>query len=162
MGELYQRHRLNLYHYFYRCSQDRSEAEDMVQNVFIKLIHKRNRYKEGSEFTHWLFKVARNAWIDKVRKKDALYQSLDIDKALYELEDKYSSVQAQNLLEQKDRMQRALQHISPDKRDAIVLSRYHGMDYKTIAEISDCTVSTIKSRVMRGIQELKTLVKEDI
>jgi len=80
------------------------------------------------------------------------------------LEDSYS-VRAAHMMtqdDQKHRLTKALEHISPDKKDAILLSRYHGLDYKTIAEMSDCSESAIKSRVMRGLAELKDLVKSPL
>ena len=60
----------------------------------------------------------------------------------------------------KKQLELALQQISSEKRDAIVLSRFHGMTYKIIAEMSDCTENAIKSRVQRGIMEIKECLEK--
>ena len=63
--------------------------------------------------------------------------------------------------DQKEKLRHALDQISAEKKDAIILSRYHGLDYKTIAEMSDCTENAIKPRVMRGLMEIKEIVKRN-
>jgi len=159
VGTLYERHKTSLFKYFYRCSNDQAVSEDMVQNVFIKVIRYKDQFKGTGEFTYWLFRIARNTWLDSIKKNDPMYRSIDLDST--QIEGSYS-VQASHLMtqqDQKERLKRALDMISPEKKDAIVMSRYHGMDYKTIAEISDCTENAIKSRVMRGIIEIKEIVK---
>ena len=158
-GELYERYKQELLNYFYRCTQDYSRSEDLLQNVFIKIIRNKHQFKGDGQFNYWLFRIARNTWIDAYKKKDPLFRAKEIDTL-----DRDSSVslQANHLLTQEDqkkRLSRALDQIAPEKKDAIILSRYHGMDYKTIADLSDCSESAIKSRVMRGIAELKELVK---
>jgi len=125
LGELYERHKEGLFAYFYRCSRDRYLSEDLVQNVFIKVLKYKDQFKGAGAFNYWLYRIARNTWLDTVKKNEP----------------------------------KALDMISHDKKDAIILSRYHGLDYKTIAEMSDCTENAIKSRVMRGLAEIREIVK---
>lgn len=160
LGLLYERHKESLFAYFYRCSNDRYMSEDLVQNVFIKVLRYKDQFKGTGAFNYWLFRIARNTWLDNVRKNDPMRQSVEIDNDRIEASISVKASYMMSEQEQKSKLKKALDRISPDKKDAIILSRYHGMDYKTIAEMSDCSESAIKSRVMRGLSEIKELVKE--
>ena len=155
VGILYERHKEGLFNYFFRCTGDRMKSEDLVQNVFIRVINYRNQFKGKGEFSYWLYFLARNTWIDDYRKKDALKHSKEIEHIGLDQMSNEDINTEDNLKEYKSLMQAALQKISPEKRDAIVLSRYNGLTYKTIAEMSDCSENTIKARVMRGIKEIQ-------
>jgi len=161
VGSLYERHKKSLFAYFYRCSNDRSVSEDMVQNVFMKVIKYKNQFKGHGEFNYWLFRIARHTWLDSIKKKDPMFRAAEIKND--HLESSYSTTAAHMMTQedQIEKLKRALDIISPDKKDAIILSRYHGLDYKTIADMSDCTENAIKSRVMRGIMEIKKIVKSN-
>jgi len=159
LGELYERHKEGLFAYFFRCSNDRFQSEDLVQNVFIKVLKYKDQFKGTGAFNYWLYRIARNTWLDTVNKNDPMRRAEVIDNDRFEGS---FSVQAAHMMthqDQKAKLTRALDKISPDKKDAILLSRYHGLDYKTIAEMSDCSESAIKSRVMRGLAELRDIVK---
>lgn len=160
LGLLYERHKEGLFAYFFRCCNDRYLSEDLVQNVFIKVIKYKNQFKGTGAFNFWLYRIARNTWLDSVTKNDPMRKALEIDND--RLEGSFS-IRASHMIseqDQKSKLKQALDRISPDKKDAIILSRYHGLDYKTIAEMSDCSESAIKSRVMRGLSEIKELVKQ--
>lgn len=161
VGVLYERHKKNLFGYFFRCSQDRSLSEDMVQNVFIKVIRYKDQFKGQGEFSYWLYRIARNTWLDKVKKNDPIHRAIEIDNDRFE--GSYSVKAAHFMTQeiQKEKLNKALDMISPEKKDAIILSRYQGLDYKTIAVMSDCSENAIKSRVMRGILEIKEIVKRN-
>lgn len=161
VGLLYERHKNNLFGYFFRCSRDRALSEDMVQNVFIKVIKYKSQFKGNGEFSYWLYRIARNTWLDKVKKNDPIYRAAEIDNERFEGSYSAEATYMMTQNDQKEKLRKALDMISPEKKDAILLSRYQGMDYKTIAEISDCTENAIKSRVMRGILEIKEIVKRN-
>jgi len=157
LGVLYERHKEGLFAYFFRCSNDRYLSEDLVQNVFIKVMKYKDQFKGTGAFNFWLYRIARNTWLDTINKKDPIKRAVEIDSD--RLEGSYS-VRAAHMMSEGDQKQK-LNMISPDKKDAIILSRYHGLDYKTIAEMSDCSESAVKSRVMRGLSEIKELVKRN-
>lgn len=161
VGTLYERHKKSLYAYFYRCSNDRSVSEDMVQNVFMKVIKYKDQFKGHGQFNYWLFRIARHTWLDSIKKNDPMYRAAEINND--HLEGSYSATAAHMMTQddQKEKLRKALDQISPEKKDAIILSRYHGLDYKTIAEMSECTENAIKSRVMRGLMEIKEIVKSN-
>jgi len=160
LGLLYERHKEGLFAYFYRCSNDRYLSEDLVQNVFIKVMKYKDQFKGTGAFNYWLYRIARNTWLDTVTKNDPMKQAVEIDSSRFEGSYSLRAAHMVSDGDRKQKLKRALDMISPDKKDAIILSRYHGMDYKTIAEMSDCSESAIKSRVMRGLAEIKELVKK--
>lgn len=158
MGLLYERHKAGLYRYFYRCTNDQMKSEDLVQNVFMRVIRYRERFSGDGEFAYWLFYIARNTWIDDGRKKDPLNHKETVSSdTLNHLA--YYDEESKDLSDEKVKLKHALQKISPEKRDAIILSRYHGLTYKTIADMSDCTENAIKSRVQRGIMEIREVLQ---
>jgi len=159
LGELYERHKEGLFAYFFRCSNDRFQSEDLVQNVFIKVLKYKDQFKGTGAFNYWLYRIARNVWLDAVRKNDPMRRAEIIDSDRLEGPFSMNAAHMMTQDDRKEKLRRALDMISPDKKDAILLSRYHGLDYKTIAEMSDCSESAIKSRVMRGIAELSHIVK---
>lgn len=159
MGILYERHKMNLYSYFYRCTNNRQRSEDLVQNVFLKVLKSTHLFKGTSgEFKYWLFRIARNAWIDNAKSKEPAQKAVSIEnqhvKQSYSL-DEGKDYEKQRRLEQ---MRNALNQIAEEKREAIIMSRYQGLDYKTIAKISNCTESAVKSRIMRGLNDIRAIV----
>ena len=158
MGLLYERHKSDLFAYFYRNTNNRTVSEDLVQNTFIRLINSRQQFKGTGQFAYWMYHIARNTWIDNYRKKDPIMKASNIEDS--NLKNEWESNEDDNKEVYKKQLEFALQQLNEEKREAIILSRYHGMTYKTIAEICDCTENTVKSRVMRGIKEIKQILKE--
>lgn len=159
MGLLYERYHKDLYAYFYRCTSDTLKSEDLVHNVFFKVLNNCHQYAGKSKFVYWLFIIARNIQINDYRKKDPLRQSYeinDLDSMKYA---KNSPSEALEKSEQKELLARALNQLSPEKKEAIILSRYQGMKYYEIAEIAGCKESAIKSRIQRGLMELREILE---
>src|SRR3712207_4038773 len=69
LAVLFERHHRALYHYFHRLTNDRAQSEDLVQDVFFRILRSRETYQLRSSFTAWMYQVARNAYIDGVRKR---------------------------------------------------------------------------------------------
>lgn len=158
MGILYERHKSSLFSYFLRCTNSHSKSEDMVHNVFLKVMKNTHSFNGTGEFRYWLFRIARNSWIDKTKKKEPALKAVALE-SVHHQGTTNNDTGAVDIVEvRKAKLRKALESLSEEKRDAIILSRYQGMDYKTIAEISDCTESAVKSRVMRGLGEIRKLV----
>jgi len=121
----------------------------------MKNVH---HFKGSGEFKYWLFRIARNSWIDKAKSKEPVLKAvaLESDRDDLSTSDESDALSIKEM--RKVKLRKALECLSDEKRDAIIMSRYQGMDYKTIAEISDCTESAVKSRVMRGLGEIRKLV----
>ena len=159
LGLLYERYHKDLYAYFYRCTNDASKSEDLVHTVFFKVLKNCHQFAVKSKFVYWLFTIARNVQINDYRKKDPLRQSYeinDLDSQRYSVQSPSESLEK---LEQKKLLTMALNQLSPEKKEAIILSRFQGMKYREIAEIAGCKESAIKSRIQRGLLEMRAIME---
>lgn len=160
MGILYDRYYRRVFAYFYRCSTDQVMSEDLTHNVFVRLIRYRHSFAGKGEFVHWLFTVVRNTWLDQHSRtrKNVLEKSRTLDEVEHQVvlatEEDESEVSEKRIT----CMRKALQMLSPEKREAIMLSRYEGLRYEEIAKISECSISAIKTRVQRGLLDLKNIM----
>jgi len=160
MGILFKRHHRDLYGYFFRMTNQQTKSEDLVQTVFYRLMKYRHTYRGEVKFNHWMYTIAKNVWRDTFRKKDPLHQVKEVS-ALNHHQSQEKGIVEQ--LAEKDRvnlLRKALLQLTPEKREAIILSRYQGLKYQEIAQLSDCSENAIKSRVQRGLMELKTIIKK--
>lgn len=159
MGLLYERYHRDLYAYFYRCTNDANKSEDLVHTVFFKILKNAHQFSGKSKFVYWLFTIARNVQINDYRKKDPLRQSYeinDLDSLKYRVNSPSDSLEKS---EQKQLLERALNQLSPEKKEAIILSRFQGMKYREIAEIAGCKESAVKSRIQRGLLEMRSILE---
>ena len=159
LGILYERHNGDLYKYFYRLTNHREISEDLVQNTFIKVMKYNKSFTGTGQFSYWLFSIARNIWIDYIRKKDVMKNNKDLD-SVYHLQADSEIRIDDEAARQRMMISRALDQLSPEKKEAIVLSKYQGMKYHEIANISECTESAIKSRIKRGLYEMRLYIQK--
>ncbi|WP_235299509.1 RNA polymerase sigma factor [Portibacter marinus] len=160
VGILYERHKKDLFYYFYRMTNDKLKSEDLVQNTFIKVLRFNHHYKRGQPFNFWLYSIARNLFLDSVAKKDVLKHSAN-EEALYNHYDEDQGVQKAMEQEEKHQiLQIALNRLDSKKKEAIVLSRFQGMKYKDIAQLTNSTETNIKSRIRRGLEDLKLIMSK--
>ncbi len=158
MSLLYERHKRDLFGYFYGLTNDAAKSEDLVQNLFYRLLKYRHTYRGDGKFVYWLYSVAQNTWRDQLKKKRII--DYDSDAAPYQgLPDKEKN--AEEILiagERKSLLRQALLQLTPEKREAIVLSRFQGLKYQEIAKMTQVTENAIKARVHRGLMELKDIM----
>jgi RNA polymerase sigma-70 factor (ECF subfamily) len=140
------------------------EAEDVAQEVFIKVFQTLKTYDaaQGS-FSTWLTRVARNHLVDHYRRtrKDRVTSSLDdglngIEEMTSPRAEPTASVE---LRERKEVLQSALDKLSPDLREAVILRDLHDLDYQEIAQVLKVPEGTVKSRINRGRLELARVLK---
>jgi RNA polymerase sigma-70 factor (ECF subfamily) len=140
------------------------EAEDVTQEVFIKVFQTLKSYDaaQGS-FSTWLNRVARNHLVDHYRRtrKDRVTSSLE--EALPTAEEKPSPhMEPASRVESRERreaLQLALDKLSPDLREAVILRDLHDLDYEEIAQVLRVPQGTVKSRINRGRLELGRVLK---
>jgi RNA polymerase sigma factor (sigma-70 family) len=149
---LFERHHVPLFNFFLRMTGNRAVSEDLVQDVFTRILKHRATYGGADRFTVWLYTIARNAHIDHLRKQ----------KATYPLEDQFDEVPSAEMVPEDRLVQaqeaalinRALARLSPKKQELLVLSRFQNLKCREIAELLDCPVGTVKGLIHRAIQEL--------
>jgi len=162
MGLLYERYHRRVFAYFFRCSTNQAMSEDLTHNVFIRLIKYRQSFTGKGEFVHWLFTVVRNTWIDQHGKKgkDVLTHSKELVEVENQIVDEDTECENDFKNKRMACMRKALLKLSPEKREAIILSRYEGLKYDEIAKIAECSVSAIKTRVQRGLLDLRNIMTQ--
>lgn len=162
MGLLYERHHKDLFAYFYRCTQDQGKSEDLVQNLFIRMLKYSKTFAGKGEFVYWMYSSARNLWYDTNRKKDPLAKGKDLNSIAERSDMSLDSHQHLEREERKSALWRALNQLVPEQKEAIVLSRFQELKYREIAVITNCSENTVKSRIKRGLVELKELMKNEL
>lgn len=154
LAVLFERHHAKLYRYYLRMTGNSQWSEDLVQEVFFRMLKHRETYRQEFGFTTWMYRIARNAHIDQMRKRKwevALEEGWD-----------GPGIASQSLDEKQELefVRLALLRLPPEKRELLVLSRYQGMKYGQIAELLDCEVGTVKVRVFRAMQALREIFFE--
>ena len=153
-----------IYNLCYRFTGRAEEAEDVTQEVFIKVFQTLKSYHaaQGS-FTTWLNRVARNHLVDHYRRarKDRVTSSLEDE--LPEAEQHPSPhMEPTGQVESRERrevLQQGLDKLSPDLREAVILRDLHDLDYEEIAQVLSVPQGTVKSRINRGRLELGRVLK---
>lgn len=154
LGILFERHHHSLFDFLARMTGNASAAEDLVQDVFVRVLKYRATWRGQGQFESWLFRIARNARADYFRNHPF---STSIDEAA---EHPSSAPLPGDLLvrdREVARLQRALMLLREDKRELIVLARYRGMKLETIADLLGIEVGTVKVRIHRAVKELRDI-----
>ena len=161
--ELVQRHRTPLINFCYRIVWDRDLAEDVVQEVFVRIHRHRADYEPRAKFTTYLYRIARNCSVDYLRKsrhqrKDRSLDAEDEDgRSLYDNVDQRAENPAAgaNKEEFADSVIEAIQSLPEEHRIVFILSEVEDMKYAEISEVLDVPVGTIKSRMHNATKKLR-------
>jgi RNA polymerase sigma-70 factor (ECF subfamily) len=153
LGVLFERYRASLFDFLSRTLGDRSVAEDLVQDVFVRVLKYRQTYRDDGCFETWVFRIARNAKADYLRKRIGLERvgELTIDPPA-------SDPGPAQLFERSrdtELLKRALMRLPEDKRELLVLARYRNMQYEQIAALLNIETGAVKVRVHRAMKELR-------
>ena len=143
------------YGYFYRLCGDRSLSDDLLGELFVKLVEKIESYKGGA-FESWLFKVASNIFYDHLRSRQRQQKLLEAHKAELELEQQYARYDDGEI---SDKLQKQLAKLDDDTRQLIVLRFYSQMSFKEMAEMRSEPIGTTLSKLHRGLKKLRQLME---
>jgi RNA polymerase sigma factor (sigma-70 family) len=150
---LFERHHVRLYNFFLRLSRDRSLSEDLVQEVFLRILKYRCSFRGESKFSTWMYQIGRNAHIDHLR---ARRPEVSID-STWEQEASAQPLPPQKAESEQeaDLLARALERLPLRKREVLLLSRFQGLKYEEIAGLLACSVQSVKVQVHRALKELR-------
>jgi RNA polymerase sigma-70 factor (ECF subfamily) len=139
-----------VFNYLLKLVGDREDALDVTQDVFLKAWQGLGRLEDVDRFSPWLFRIAHNEAFSLLRRS----------RPAEELADQPSGIESRRLFpsELTLTVRRALDQLTPEQREAVVLKVYEGFKFDEMAEILDAPVSTIKSRVYAGLENLKDLL----
>ena len=155
LGELFERYHGPTFRFLSRTTGDPALAEDLVQDVFVRILKYRDTYDAASRFDTWLFRIARNARTDHLRKKAPPTGSVD-DALEVPARDPGPARQFERQMDAR-RLERALQLLGNDSRDVLVLARFHDWPYDRIAASLGIEVGAVKVRVHRAMKQLRAL-----
>ena len=169
--EIVQRYHRRIYNICYRFSGSPDQAQDLTQEVFIKMYGSLKSYdSQRAAFMTWMTTITRNLLVDFFRKtkQERMTDSLDAAPSEHEdamtlserIPDKALPPDARvQSRETKEAVHRALQKLSPDLREAVILRDLQDMDYREIAAVLRVPEGTVKSRINRGRAELARLLQ---
>jgi RNA polymerase sigma factor (sigma-70 family) len=154
-SEIYDRYSGRIYNFALRFLKNSEAAEDATQEVFVKMIRHASQFQGDAKLSTWLFSITANWCRDYLRKADN--KSKESDDVLVTLPAPLEQSPDRNLEQRENeaRIQRALKALTPEQREAILLSRYQGLSYAEIAQISGCSEGAVKTRVFRAMETLK-------
>ena len=153
---LVQRHQNRIYRMAYQMLGTEEDAWDSSQDIFIKVYNARHSYVENAKFTTWLFRIANNAIIDKLRQFQRNQKVVSLGDTLYEPKSKERSTHHNLMLnEVKGQMSEALSKLSERQRSMVILKYYEGFSVKEIAEVFNCASGTVKATLFQAIKHLR-------
>ena len=155
LGILFQRHSKHLYNFFLMGIRDRDISEDLVQDVFLRMLKYRHTYRDTASFPVWMFTIARNVRADYFRSHGTVHEPIENhEDSLYcdPAEEDDPEREAETSLVRK-----ALSRLPEGTRDLLVLSKFKNMRYREIGTVMNCSEGAVKVRVFRAMQELKTM-----
>jgi RNA polymerase sigma-70 factor, ECF subfamily len=166
-GLLLQRYRTPLVNFLYRMVRSREQAEDLAQEVFIRVYRAREEYVPSAKFTTWLFRIATNLALNSLR--DHRHQKLEIsmdapvttdaedgDEKPFEVADKHPTIEQELVEEDRKKMIRhAIEKLPEKQRAAVLLHKYQELDYAEIAKILSVSESALKSLLFRAYESLR-------
>lgn len=155
LAQLFEKYHVALLNYFVRMGNSRSLGEDLVQETFVRVLTYRQTYQGENLFSSWLYRIARNTAIDHHRKP-AQKQAHAHD-SFEDSEHSNDQTLTDDLQqsEKQQHFQQALAALQPEQRELIILSRYQQLKYEEIAELMDCKLNTLKTRMRAAMSALK-------
>ncbi|MEI8135137.1 MAG: RNA polymerase sigma factor [bacterium] len=149
--ELYLRFRQRVFSYCLRMLGSSAEAEDLYQEVFIRVYQRAHQFAEDKSLAGWIFTIAHNLCLNRIR-----------DRKTFDNIDDIRYLAAPNIEVGDDwanRIQAALEQVPPENREPFLLFEYQGLSYQEIASVMKLTVPAVKSRIYRSREQLRTILE---
>ena len=163
--ELVETYKKPLYYYCFRLCRNHADAEDLSQEVFIKVFQKIEQFREEAKIQTWIYRIASNAFIDKKRRKVFMLNDAgtfnegmqQVDAAMIQTpeSDITPDRQTESSITQKH-IDHAMERLSEKEKTAFILKHYEGLAIKEIAAIFKTSDGTVKSHLFRAIQKLQS------
>jgi len=154
LGVLFDRYHGPLYNFYAKLTGDRTLSEDLVQEVFLRILKYRQSYQPGTPFRAWIYQIARNARVDHYRKtpKQVSFEP--------EMAPPVLPKDAAQESQEAELLHHAMMQMPEEKREILILSRFQELKYEEIARLLGCELGTVKTRIHRAIQELRQVFRQ--
>ncbi|MGH7884543.1 MAG: RNA polymerase sigma factor [Thermodesulfobacteriota bacterium] len=156
-SELMQRHYKGILNYAYRFTSGSENSEDITQEVFLRVYKSIGTYEPEAKFTTWLYKIATNLCltkIKKIRKKDLSLDEISENSGAITDSKSKSGYDLLYRRELRDAILNSLSKLPEKERVAVTLSKYEGLSYNEIADVLDCSIGAVKTHIYRGRMKL--------
>ena len=151
-----------LHNYALRMTSNADDANDLVQETYLKAYRFWDKYEKGTNIRAWLFRIMKNSYINRYRKETKEPETVDYN----EIQNFYNSIRYEssdpNDLQEKifgglleDDVARAIEFLPEDFRTVVILCDIEGLSYEEIADFVDCPIGTVRSRLHRGRKMLR-------
>ena len=163
-NEVVTRYKAKVYNYLYRMTGSSDDAEDLTQEVFIRMYTSIDSFRSQSSLNTWLFRIASNLCVDRFRRAKNRTAAYSLDEPIlggetdggHEFPD--TTYEPQRLLENvemAEQIQRALAQLPEKLRATLILHDVEGMPYEEIAQVVGCPLGTVKSRLFNARMQLR-------
>jgi len=155
--ELFRRYENKVFNLVYRYVGTYHEAEEITQEIFLKIYYSAHKFRGESKFATWLYRIAVNTCKNYKRKKQPAVISIDDPEISTDLSAPASTEPEAIFAEKRKRaiIQQAIDSLAPNQKTAFILSKYEGYSYAEIAEIMKISISAVGVLLFRAKQELK-------
>ena len=162
---LLRKYRTPLVNFLYRMVRDTAVAEDLAQEVFLRVYRARQEYAPSAKFTTWMFRIATNLALNSVRDNRHRQMDVSMDQTVdtgedeqrpLEVPDKAPSVEQELVARcRADLIMKAIHSLPEKQRAAVLLHKYQELDYDEIARVLECSESALKSLLFRAYETLR-------
>jgi len=159
-----------LYSTALRLTRNQLDAEDLLQDTYLRAFRFYDKFARGTNFKAWIFKILTNTFINRYRKKQREPQKVDFEKVEFSFSEEIDTRQEAAPKEAvnyevynelfDDKIKEALDKLSDDFRIVVILCDVHGFSYKEIAEIIGTPIGTVMSRLSRGRKQLQRILED--
>lgn len=160
-GVLLEKHRSSVIHFLYRMVQNHAVAEELAQEVFLRVYRSRSTYEPTAKFTTWLFRIATHLALNSLRdgKNERLQERLDDDSKdmpVRQVSDRKPTVEASMVYQSRlEEVRQAVATLPEKQRAAVLMHKYREMEYSQIARVLNCSESAVKSLLFRAYETLR-------
>jgi RNA polymerase sigma-70 factor (ECF subfamily) len=154
LATLFDRHHRKLFAFFVRMTASREASEDLVQEVFLRILRYRASYRPDGSFRTWMYQIARNVRTDHLARRvkdEAVGEPVEVLPEAAVGPVNFSRRQEVRILE------KALERLPDEKREIILLARFEGLSHEEIGSIIGCETATVRVRVFRAVAELREI-----
>lgn len=158
---LLQRFRVPVWQFLHRMVQDHAVAEELAQEVFLRVYRSRANYEPSAKFTTWLYRIATHLALNYLRdsKRDRAHvrtDNEDEERVPLQLVSQDASAEQRMLAEERSRcIRQAIESLPEKQRLAVILHKYQELDYKQISELLEASESAVKSLLFRAYESLR-------
>jgi RNA polymerase sigma-70 factor (ECF subfamily) len=160
-GVLLDKHRSSVVHFLFRMVQNHAVAEELAQEVFLRVYRNRATYEPTAKFTTWLFRIATHLALNSIRdgRHERAQERLDDDSKempVRQVKDRMPSVEQSMVYQVKlDEVREAIAGLPDKQRAAVLMHKYEEMEYSQIAKVLSCSESAVKSLLFRAYESLR-------